>query len=64
MTMAQARKYPIGIQTFSEIREHNYLYKFKYLKMRSKLHCKKCFQCCLVKLVRCQWTNYYFITAC
>ena len=26
MTMAQARKYPIGIQTFSEIRERNYLY--------------------------------------
>ena len=33
MTMAQARKYPIGIQTFSEIRERNYLYidKTQYL---------------------------------
>ena len=33
MTMAQARKYPIGIQTFSEIRELNYLYidKTQYL---------------------------------
>ncbi|MFW5544941.1 MAG: AAA family ATPase [Prevotella sp.] len=31
--MAQARKYPIGIQTFSEIRERNYLYidKTQYL---------------------------------
>ena len=33
MTMAQARKYPIGIQPFSEIRERNYLYidKTQYL---------------------------------
>lgn len=33
MTMAQARRYPIGIQTFSEIRERNYLYidKTQYL---------------------------------
>ena len=33
MTMAQVRKYPIGIQTFSEIRERNYLYidKTQYL---------------------------------
>ena len=33
MAMAQARKYPIGIQTFSEIRERNYLYidKTQYL---------------------------------
>lgn len=33
MTMAQARKYPIGIQTFSEIRDRNYLYidKTQYL---------------------------------
>lgn len=31
--MAQARRYPIGIQTFSEIRERNYLYidKTQYL---------------------------------
>ena len=31
--MAQARKYPVGIQTFSEIRERNYLYidKTQYL---------------------------------
>lgn len=33
MAMAQARRYPIGIQTFSEIRERNYLYidKTQYL---------------------------------
>lgn len=33
MTMAQTRRYPIGIQTFSEIRERNYLYidKTQYL---------------------------------
>lgn len=33
MTMAQARRYPVGIQTFSEIRERNYLYidKTQYL---------------------------------
>ena len=31
--MAQRRKYPVGIQTFSEIRERNYLYidKTQYL---------------------------------
>lgn len=31
--MAQTRRYPVGIQTFSEIRERNYLYidKTQYL---------------------------------
>ena len=33
MSMAERRKYPVGIQTFSEIRERNYLYvdKTQYL---------------------------------
>ena len=30
----------------------------QYFIMMGKLYCKKCIQGCLVKLVRCQWTNY------